>query len=87
MVEVIFFVSYLVIFIVTLMCFSEREPQILDYRTQQYKLIPTIAASIAMFFSADWLWNMYNNVTHELEEGNMERLPEVILLLIIMFQK
>ncbi|XP_075210123.1 acyl-coenzyme A oxidase 1-like [Lycorma delicatula] len=30
-----------------------------------------------MTFSSTWLWNMYNNVTHELEEGNMERLPEL----------
>ncbi|XP_075210147.1 acyl-coenzyme A oxidase 1-like [Lycorma delicatula] len=56
---------------------GEREPQILDYHTQQYKLLPNIATSLAMTFSSTWLWNMYNNVTHELEEGNMERLPEL----------
>lgn len=55
----------------------EKEPQILDYRTQQYKLIPAIASCMAMMFSANWLWDMYNNVTSELEQGDLERLPEV----------
>ncbi|RZF45952.1 hypothetical protein LSTR_LSTR008329 [Laodelphax striatellus] len=54
-----------------------REPQILDYRTQQYKLFPAIATSIAMFFSAKWLWDIYNTVTHELDEGRLEQLPEL----------
>lgn len=57
--------------------YRHPEPQILDYRTQQYKLFPSIATSIAMTFSANWLWNMYNNVTSELEQGDLERLPEV----------
>ncbi|XP_054268638.1 probable peroxisomal acyl-coenzyme A oxidase 1 isoform X2 [Macrosteles quadrilineatus] len=56
---------------------GEREPQILDYRTQQYKLFPALATSLAMLFSANWLWDMYNNVTGELEQGDMERLPEL----------
>jgi acyl-CoA oxidase len=57
--------------------FSEPEPQILDYLTQQYKLFPNLAACFALRFNAIWLWNMYNCVTAELEEGDMDRLPEV----------
>lgn len=60
--------------------FRAKEPQILDYRTQQYKLIPALASCMAMMFSANWLWDMYNNVTSELEQGDMERLPEVNLV-------
>lgn len=60
--------------------FREREPQILDYRTQQYKLFPALATCLAMKFSATWLWDMYNSVTSELEQGDLERLPEVSLL-------
>ncbi|XP_067010660.2 acyl-coenzyme A oxidase 1 [Anabrus simplex] len=56
---------------------GEPEPQIIDYRTQQYKLFPNIAACFAMKFSALWLWDMYNNVTSELEAGDTERLPEL----------
>lgn len=56
---------------------GEPEPQILDFRTQQYKLLPNVAACLAMNFSANWLWDMYNNVNSELEQGDMERLPEL----------
>lgn len=56
---------------------GEPEPQILDYRTQQFKLLPNIAAVYCFRFAANWLWNMYNNVTSELEGGDLERLPEL----------
>lgn len=49
----------------------------MDYRTQQVKLFPNIAAVFCFRFAALWLWNMYNNVTSELEGGDLERLPEV----------
>ncbi|CAH1737123.1 probable peroxisomal acyl-coenzyme A oxidase 1 [Aphis gossypii] len=53
------------------------EPQILDYQTQQYKIFPAIAISLAYKFAATWLWNVYNDVTSKLEEGDLERLPEL----------
>lgn len=49
----------------------------MEYRTQQHKLLPNIAAVYCFRFAATWLWNMYNNVTAELEGGDLERLPEV----------
>jgi len=45
--------------------------------TQQFKLLPNVAAVYCFRFAAAWLWNMYNNVTAELEGGDLERLPEV----------
>jgi acyl-CoA oxidase len=60
--------------------FSEPEPQIIDYLTQQYKLFPNLAACFALRFNAIWLWNMYNCVTAELEDGDLDRLPEVCML-------
>lgn len=57
--------------------FSEPEPQIMDYVTQQYKLFPNLAACYAFRISADWIWDMYNNVSAELDQGELERLPEV----------
>lgn len=57
-------------------CFRELEVQILDYRTQQYKLFPYLAASFAIRFTAICSWNMYSEVIAELE-GDLERLPEV----------
>ena len=55
----------------------EPEPIILEYKTQQYKLFPHIGTALAMIFVAKWLWDMYNNVSSELEQGDLERLPEV----------
>ncbi|XP_047985323.1 probable peroxisomal acyl-coenzyme A oxidase 1 [Leguminivora glycinivorella] len=56
---------------------DEPEPQILDYVTQQHKLAIGIATVHALRLSAAWIWNMYNNVTAELDAGDMERLPEL----------
>jgi hypothetical protein len=58
-------------------CFREMEPEILDYRTQQYKLFPNLAASFAIRFTASWSWKMYNDIISELEGGDLGRLPEV----------
>nr|XP_018909347.1 PREDICTED: probable peroxisomal acyl-coenzyme A oxidase 1 [Bemisia tabaci] len=53
------------------------ETQILEYRTQQHKLFPPMAMCFAMRCSADWLWDIYNSVTAELDRGDLERLPEL----------
>ncbi|KYQ53952.1 putative peroxisomal acyl-coenzyme A oxidase 1 [Trachymyrmex zeteki] len=56
---------------------DEPESQIMDYVTQQYKLFPNLAACFAFRMCADWIWEMYNNVTAELDQGELERLPEL----------
>ncbi|GLH03493.1 Probable peroxisomal acyl-coenzyme A oxidase 1 [Gryllus bimaculatus] len=56
---------------------GQPEPQIIEYKTQQFKLLPNIAACFAFKFSAAWLWDMYNNVAEELDEKNFEHLPEL----------
>ncbi|XP_014241830.1 probable peroxisomal acyl-coenzyme A oxidase 1 [Cimex lectularius] len=56
---------------------GEAEPLIMEYKTQQYKLFPNIASAFGMLFSANWLWSMYHSVTSELEQGDLERLPEM----------
>ncbi|KRT79485.1 hypothetical protein AMK59_7150, partial [Oryctes borbonicus] len=53
------------------------EPQILDFVTQQYKLFPQLSTYFALHHSGLWLWDMYNNVTSELESGQLDRLPEL----------
>lgn len=53
------------------------EPQIIDFVTQQYKLFPQLSAYFALYQSGVWLWDMYNNVTSELESGQLDRLPEL----------
>lgn len=56
---------------------GDPEPQILDYRTQQYKLFPYLAASFAERFAGIRLWKMYRDVVSELAGGDLERLPEL----------
>jgi len=56
---------------------SEREPQILDYQTQQYKLFPVIASSLVYVCAAKWLWDKFSAVTSKLERVDLDQLPEV----------
>lgn len=56
---------------------NEPEVQILDFVTQQYKLFPYISMCFAFQYTANWLWDIYNNVTGELETGQMDNLPEL----------
>ncbi|KAF4532170.1 hypothetical protein B566_EDAN002232 [Ephemera danica] len=56
---------------------GEAEPQILDYQTQQYKLLPFLSFYYAFRFSAAWLWDMYNEVTSDIDRGDLEQLPEL----------
>jgi hypothetical protein len=69
--------GFLLANILLFICFRDPEPQILDYRTQQYKLFPYLAASFAGRFAAIRLWNMYQDIVSELAGGDLERLPEV----------
>lgn len=61
--------------------FSEPEPQILDYNTQQHKLFPLISTCFAYQYCSYWIWDMYNNVTSELEAGHLDQLPEVCIFI------
>lgn len=56
---------------------KEAEPQVIDHVTQQYKVFPNIAKVFVIKLVADYIWDMYNQVTSELDRGDLERLPEV----------
>lgn len=56
---------------------NEPEAQIIDYITQQYKLFPHISSYFAFRYCATWIWDMYNNVSSELEAGQLDQLPEL----------
>lgn len=56
---------------------NESEPQVIDHVTQQYKVFPNIARVFVIKLAADYIWEMYNQVTSELDRGDLERLPEV----------
>jgi acyl-CoA oxidase len=56
---------------------KQPEPKIIEHVTQQMKIFPAIAKVIVFKLTAEFLWEMYNQVTHELDKGNLERLPEL----------
>lgn len=56
---------------------NEPEPKIIEHVTQQMKIFPLIARAIVIKLAAEFLWDMYNSVVEELDEGNLERLPEL----------
>lgn len=58
---------------------NKEEPQVIDHITQQYKLFPQLAKVFVIKLAADYIWDMYNQVTSELDRGDLERLPEVCL--------
>lgn len=53
------------------------EPKIIDHVTQQMKVFPVIAKVLAFKSAADNLSRMQNEVTKDIEKGNLERLPEL----------
>jgi len=56
---------------------NQPEPQIMDHTTQQLKLFPQIAKAIVFKTTGDGIWNMYNVISGEIEQGNLDRLPEM----------
>lgn len=56
---------------------KEPEVQIMDHLTQQYKVFPQLAKSVVFKLTADYIWDMYTEVTAELGKGEMGRLPEM----------
>ncbi|EPB69218.1 acyl-CoA dehydrogenase, middle domain protein [Ancylostoma ceylanicum] len=53
------------------------EVQILDYQTQQFRLLPQLARSFAFMFAAYEIRDLYMKVTEQLADGNTELLPEI----------
>ncbi|XP_077863417.1 peroxisomal acyl-coenzyme A oxidase 1-like, partial [Saccoglossus kowalevskii] len=56
---------------------GEKEPQILDYRSQQLKLFPYLAAAYAFTFTSFGVTDRYIEVQNEMNDGNMESLSEL----------
>ncbi|XP_017865571.1 PREDICTED: probable peroxisomal acyl-coenzyme A oxidase 1 [Drosophila arizonae] len=53
------------------------EPQILDHVTQQLKVIPEIAASLAYRNACDYLLELFDATSRDKDQGRYERLPEL----------
>lgn len=56
---------------------GELEPQILDFQTQQYKLLPLLASAYAYWFAGLKMRETYFMLNYEIQQGNIEALPEL----------
>lgn len=54
-----------------------KEPQVLDYQTQQYKLLPLLATTYAFKFAAMGMSSIYSKISGEIDRGNLEALPQL----------
>uniref|UniRef100_A0AAQ4QUI7 Acyl-coenzyme A oxidase n=1 Tax=Gasterosteus aculeatus aculeatus TaxID=481459 RepID=A0AAQ4QUI7_GASAC len=53
------------------------EPQILDYQTQQYKLLPLLAMAYAFTFVGQYMRQTYHRISGDINEGDFSELPEL----------
>ncbi|TPX45691.1 acyl-CoA oxidase [Chytriomyces confervae] len=53
------------------------ETAVIDYSLQQYRLFPIIAQSYALHFSGFWMLRIYMKMMKNMNDGNMDLLPEV----------
>ncbi|XP_010746626.2 peroxisomal acyl-coenzyme A oxidase 1 isoform X2 [Larimichthys crocea] len=56
---------------------GEPEPQILDYQTQQYKLIPLLATAYAFTFVGQYMRETYHRISGDINEGDFSEMPEL----------
>ncbi|NXI59991.1 ACOX2 oxidase, partial [Chloroceryle aenea] len=56
---------------------GEQEAKILDYQTQQEKLLPQLAAAYAFHFINDYLQELFNRAYEEIQTKNFDTLPEL----------
>ena len=56
---------------------SKPEVQVLDYKTQQYALLPFLATSYAFWFTAFEIIKLYTRVQMEISDGNISNAQEL----------
>ena len=61
---------------------SGPETQVLDYQTQQFKLLPLLAQAYGLILTGQYMLRMHLNFNTEISKGNLESLPEVITKLL-----
>ena len=49
----------------------------MDYQTQQFKLLPLLASAYALRMTGTAMMMLFMQVRGQMEEGNLESLPEV----------
>ena len=61
----------------TMVISSEAETQVMDYQTQQFKLLPLLATAYAMSLAGHTITKMYDKFLAEAGQGKFDSLPEV----------
>ncbi|NXI39717.1 ACOX2 oxidase, partial [Galbula dea] len=56
---------------------GEEEAKILDYQTQQEKLLPQLAAAYAFHFISNYLQGLFDRAYREIQRKNFNMLPEL----------
>ncbi|XP_060095396.1 peroxisomal acyl-coenzyme A oxidase 2 [Heteronotia binoei] len=56
---------------------GDPEPKILDYQTQQQKLLPQLATAYALHFGCDYLEEIFDQGYAETKQGKFDLLPEL----------
>lgn len=51
--------------------------KLLDYQTQQYRIFPEIAKSYAFYFAGTYLRKIYENISAQVSQGDVNLLHEV----------
>ncbi|EDV23302.1 uncharacterized protein TRIADDRAFT_64114 [Trichoplax adhaerens] len=54
-----------------------KEPQVLDYVTQQYKLFPQLATALAFGFAGNYMIDTFNKIHSEISSGQLDALSEL----------
>ena len=57
--------------------FSESELQVMDYITQQHKLVPQVATAYSFAWIARYMMNTYYALYAEIQSGHLGALQEV----------
>lgn len=56
---------------------NKHETAIVDYRMQQYRLFPLIAASYGLHFTGRYMLNLYESLQKKMQSGDLSLLAEV----------
>jgi acyl-CoA oxidase len=54
---------------------DSEEKQVLDYLSQQYKILPQLATAYAMAFTGRWMSNMFKKLNADFAKGDFSLLP------------
>eukprot|EP00127_Corallochytrium_limacisporum_P000176 Clim_evm37s6 gene=Clim_evmTU37s6 len=55
---------------------SQIELQVIDYKTQQWRVFPQLASAYALKFTGDYMMEQFHTMYNQMMQGNVSMLPE-----------